>query len=184
MKVILNLIFVILVLNCEKKPEQEKTLSLEKASSVSVEISWEYKNLPAKMQIFEPPAQRPYELWQTGTTKELKNAPVSIEIENSKFNISPGSKKSFVLVMQNITDKPIYFFAAPHLVHPAEHSLGFKFKCLCVNHAFTIAPQEYWFRVVELRVSENFLGSSMNIQHTLVGITEKHSKEFGMEKEN
>lgn len=55
---------------------------------------------------------------------------------------------------------------------PAEGSLGFKFKCLCVNHAFYIPSNEIWYRVVELRTGTEVLGKELKISHTLVGMDE------------
>ena len=76
----------------------------------------------------------------------------------------------------------MYFFAAPHVVEPAEYSLGFKFKCLCINHAFSIGPKETWYRVVELRVSKDVVGDNLNITHTIVGIDKDKMKQFEIKK--
>ncbi|EMN38183.1 hypothetical protein LEP1GSC085_2337 [Leptospira interrogans str. L0996] len=55
------------------------------------------------------------------------------------------------LIVRNTT-KEDFIFWAPHSMLPAEGSLGFKFKCLCVNHAFYIPSNEIWYRVIELRI--------------------------------
>ncbi|MCX7999167.1 MAG: hypothetical protein N3A69_09500, partial [Leptospiraceae bacterium] len=136
---------------------------------MKVHISWNYRDFPLKMEIYEPVPQRQLELWDTGSKPSLEKLPISNIIEDSQFNIIPGSKKVFVLVTHNPTPETIYFFAAPHVVTPPEFSLGFKFKCLCVNHAFTVPSKEYWYRVVELRMSKNFRGNEINILHDLIG---------------
>jgi hypothetical protein len=149
-----------------------------KADFVKVNITWDNKGLSPTMKLYEPPAQRPFELWQTGNAKTLSEMPISTEIEGAVLYLKPNSKKLFVLVMRNDSAEPVYFFAAPHQVSPAEYSLGFKFKCLCINHAFQIPPGEYWYRVVELRMGENFVGDSIDIKHALVGITKDRMTEF------
>lgn len=55
---------------------------------------------------------------------------------------------------------------------PTEGSLGFKFKCLCVNHAFCISSNEIWYRVIELRIGTEALSKGLKISHTLVGMDE------------
>jgi hypothetical protein len=56
--------------------------------------------------------------------------------------------------------------------------LGFKFKCLCVNHAFTVPKGEVWYRVVEIRLAPDFLGDSLSLTHNLIGITKDRVSEF------
>lgn len=154
-----------------------------KSSKVKITISWEYKNFPkrfSQMKIYEPVSGKPLGLWLTASEKDLSQVPISREIKNSLLNMKRGSSKRFVLVLKNETNKPLFFFAAPHQVQPAEYSLGFKFRCLCINHAFKVGPKETWYRVVQLRVSPHFVGNSLNIKHSLVSITEKRMKSFSL----
>lgn len=83
----------------------------------------------------------------------------------------------FALVFRNPSDSR-YFFAAPHTVHPAEHSLGFKFKCLCINHAFKSEPKGLWYRVVEFRLSRDFAGTQLVLTHTIIGIDKGQAAPF------
>ncbi len=142
-------------------------------SLVHVRISWNYVELDTKMKIYEPAGQTPLELWQTASVPSIKEAPVSVEIDESKLVLKPGEKKRFVLAMENPGKEPVYFFAAPHIVQPDYLAFGFKFKCLCVNHAFEIPPGGVWYRVVELRLSEDFIGDQIEITHSLVSLTEE-----------
>jgi hypothetical protein len=165
--------------NCKKADNNSnEMIKPVKSDSVQIILGWENKNFPLEMKLYEPPLQRPYEIWDTGNTKSLEEAPVSSEIPQSGIVLSPGSKKTFVLVLKNTTSSPVYFFAAPHKVNPEELSLGFKFKCLCVNHAFKVMPGEYWYRVVELIMSKKYLGDKVEITHSLIGIDEERMKEF------
>lgn len=146
------------------------------ANPVKVSIGWEYKDVAAKVELYEP--KNFVRLWETRSVKSAGELPIAGKIEGSTFRLAPGERKRFVLVMRNDTDKPLYFFAAPHQVLPVEHSLGFKFKCLCVNHAFIVGPKETWYRVVELQMSDGFVGNELAITHALIGIDEKRAKEF------
>jgi hypothetical protein len=147
--------------------------------TVKINVQWLYKDFSSPVSIYEAKG-RPI-LWQTGSVASFAKAPVGEQIATSSFQLSPGQKKRFVLIAQNLTDKPQYFFAAPHTVHPEEESLGFKFKCLCINHAYTINPKETWYRVVEFRLSPQFVGKELTITHTIIGIDSKRAASFSQE---
>lgn len=172
-------IFLLLfcLFECKKEISNSAAENLEPLSSdpnrqVRVQILWEKKNFPLEMELYEGASQRPVDLWATGTVKDLSEAPVSVKMEENDLYLKPGSKKRFVLVVKNTTNRDFYFFAAPHSMVPAEGSLGFKFKCLCINHAFYIPPGETWYRVVELRTGGEVMGKELKITHTLVGMDE------------
>lgn len=179
----ISLTFLILMLFqfCKPSSNAGKPQDVQISDSVKVKISWNYRDFPLKMQIYEP-AVRQLNLWEKGSKPNLEKLPVSSLIESSSFNMFPGSKKVFVLVAHNPTQETFYFFAAPHSVNPPEFSLGFKFKCLYVNHAFTVPAGEYWYRVVELRMSKNFRGNEIDISHDLIGLTYERMKDFDNQK--
>ncbi len=145
-------------------------------AAAKVNIAWRYKGFPGTVTIYEVKGQPP--LWETKSVASLAATPVNQPIAGSAFELAPGHKKRFALVVQNASDKPMYFFAAPHTVQPEEDALGFKFKCLCVNQAYTIGPKETWYRIVEFRLSEDFVGKELTITHTLIGIDEKRAASF------
>lgn len=149
------------------------------APAVKVNIEWNYKDFTDPVIIHEVKGQPP--LWHTDSVTNLATAPISEPIAGSSFLLEPGQKKRFALVVKNTTDKPLYFFAAPHMAHPEEASLGFKFKCLCINHAYTIGPKETWYRIVEFRMSPNFVGDELTITHTVIGIDKKRAASFSNE---
>lgn len=146
---------------------------------VRVKIQWDYKNVPLRIELYEPATERPVQLWDTGSVAAPQEAPVSIPIHNGEFIQRPGGNKTFVLTMKNPGTKPVHFFAAPHHVDPQEHSLGFHFNCLCVNHVFTVPPGHTWYRVVRLQMHKDFRGETLAIRHTLIGAGEEQMKVFG-----
>ncbi len=179
-------VLVSFLLGCGRDTEQQtaKTETVTspqtpvKAEKVTIKINWEYSNLPLKMEIREPSGSQVLQLWTTGSIPEGKNKPFGKEIFESTIVLRPGQKKQFLLMMKNDSDLPVYFFAAPHQAMPVEHSFGFKFKCLCVNHAFSVPGKESWYRVVEIRLAPDFLGDTLNITHNLIGITKERMAEF------
>ena len=146
------------------------------APPVKVSIDWEYRNFGATVDIFEVRGRQ--RLWKTESVKEMKDAPVAGRIEESGFTLEPGKRKRFALVVRNDSAEPLYFFAAPHVVNPVEHSLGFKFKCLCINHAFTVGPGEIWYRVVEFLLSKDFVGDELTVTHSIIGIDRERAEAF------
>lgn len=146
------------------------------AQQVKVNIGWEYSAYDGKMAIHEIKG-RP-RLWDMKSVKSLADAPVGAQINQSSFLIQPGEAKRFALVLHNDTDETKYFFAAPHVAHPAEHSLGFNFKCLCINHAYTVGPRETWYRVVEFRLHDGFVGNELTLTHMVIGIDAARAKSF------
>ncbi len=136
--------------------------------AVKVNIAWRLKDFSGTAVIYEVKG-RPV-LWETKSVASLADAPVGEPVTGSSFMLKPGHAKRFALVVQNPTGQPMYFFAAPHAVLPEELALGFKFKCLCTNSAYTIGPHETWYRIIEFRLYDDFAGSELTVTHTLIGI--------------
>ncbi len=148
-------------------------LLLQMAVGTSVQIAWDYDKLSTKIELYELAAARPTEVWETGHARTLGDLPVGAKIAGDRFELEARSAKTFVLVMHNPGKTPVAFFAAPHVVHPAEHSLGFKFQCLCINHVFVVPPGEYWYRVVKLLLYSGFRGDALSVRHSVVGVDPK-----------
>ncbi len=148
-------------------------------TSIKVNIQWLYKDFPGRVTLHEVTGSPG--LWETRSVADIASAPIGKAIDRASFDLAPGQWKRFAMVVQNTGDKPVYFFAAPHTVHPEEAALGFKFKCLCVNRAYTIGPKETWYRILELRLSRDFAGSELTLTHTLVGIDKKRAALFSGE---
>jgi hypothetical protein len=151
------------------------------AAPVKVNIAWDYKDVPARVEIHELKGKP--RLWETASVKALDPAQIGEAMQDSGFVMEPGQNKRFALVVNNKSGKPAFFFAAPHVVHPAEHSLGFKFKCLCINHAFRVEAGESWYRIVELRLSRDFVGSELTVTHTIIGIDQARAEDFSTQSD-
>lgn len=153
-------------------------LASQAATPVKVNIAWEYKDFAEKMEVREIKGKP--RLWETKVVKASGQAPVGEKIVNSAFVLEPGQIKRFALVVKNESDRPVYFFSAPHVAQPVEHSLGFKFKCLCIDHAYSIGPKETWYRIVEFRLSKEFVGPELTVTHTIIGIDKTRAEAFSM----
>lgn len=148
-------------------------------NSLKIKISWQYEGVPPGIKIYEIKKNAETGLWDTDNVKSLQKTPAGKELKNGEFMITPGKKKEFVLVYHNKKDEAIHFFAAPHHMNPEKNSLGYKFKCLCVNHIFTAEPGHYWYRVVDLRSTASIEGDTLDISHTLIRVdNERHKKYY------
>lgn len=180
------ILLILLLISCKDKTDKKQdNLALDetRANIVKVKIDWNYINFPDHVKIYELKSQMPYQLWDTHSVRSIDVSPASTEIPESNLTIQTGRFKEFVLGIQNTSNTPLYFFAAPHSVQPPEYSLGFKFKCLCINHAFSIKPGEFWYRVVKLNIDKDFRGKEFSIKHDIIGISEERMKDFALDKE-
>lgn len=140
------------------------------ASKTAIQLAWDYKQVPPTMKIYELNPQKGAKLWDTENVSQLSQAPITTEIPNSVLNFTPGESKMFVLVFKNDSKQTLHFFAAPHSVNPPELSLGFKFKCLCIDHVYEVPAGQYWYRVVELKTAPNYVGDKVTITHSLIQV--------------
>ncbi|MBN8537629.1 MAG: hypothetical protein J0M15_11300 [Deltaproteobacteria bacterium] len=146
------------------------------AEPAQITIEWSYKDTKdLKMQIYHVDESK-VRLWDTKNISSLNDTGLKDIIKDNTITIEPNRRKKFALVTYNNTDKPIYFFAAPHSTTPEELSLGLRFKCLCVNHAFKIEPKNYWMRVVELRLDSGYNAKKMRIKHTIIKIKKEKAE--------
>ena len=154
------------------------------SETVNVKLAWTYKEIPPAMRIYEISNRQTLPLWTTETVTNKNQAPITTEIPDSTLILKKGEKKRFALVYTNTSSNPVYFFAAPHSVEPAENALGFKFKCLCINHAYKISPGETWYRIVEFRIAKEFLGDHITLTHALIGMDASRAERFNKSMAN
>jgi hypothetical protein len=145
---------------------------------VAIRLHWKNKDLPGAMQVYAPAAGAKTVLWKTGPVASRSEFSLGEEVTDRAIAVTRGQPKRLILAYENKGDTPLHFFAAPHHAEPEESSLGFKFKCLCVNHAFTVPPGRTWYRIVELRIDPDFSGDALDVTHTLIGIDEARAREF------
>lgn len=151
-------------------PKKQADPAAPPSDVVAAKIVFANRGVPGQMRVFEPASQRPVELWETKTVGTLAEAPIGAELAGGAMKLAPGTAKTFVLVLENAGKDAIHFFASPHVVDPPEYSLGFKFKCLCINHAFSVEAGKTWYRVVRLTLAEDFVGSELEISHDLISV--------------
>jgi hypothetical protein len=138
---------------------------------IAVEISHSVKNFPLKVRLVEI---HPAALDKVLSSKNVKDVrryiPIVSDVQDGKLLYKGPSTKGLAYVIENPTDKPLYFFASPHTVDPGLQSLGIKFKCLCTGEIFRIRPKHTFVRVMELRILPQNRGSSFKLHHEIIGL--------------
>lgn len=156
--------------------------SYAEKNDIEAHLKWEYIKFEAVVDVYELDKPGEIGLWKTRVVSDKNELPASTKLSDAVIQMKPGENRKFLLVIENSTDKPLYFFASPHVIEPAEYSLGFKFKCLCINHSFAIEQGKTWYRVVELRLSDEVKADKINIVHNIVGIDEETMKKFEIKR--
>lgn len=139
------------------------------ARNVDLAVGFDYKGLNQHMQLYTLKDGVLDTVAKTRVVKSLAKAPVGKLIQGS-LKMKAGEGQTFVLVMNNKSDKDIFFFAAPHIPSPPEASIGFFFECLCNSHVYKVTPHSIWYRVVRLEINEDFSPAKAEIRHTIVGV--------------
>ncbi len=142
-----------------------------------VVIRWEYQGLAPRMRLYTADPARRIRLWETRSVRTLAQTPAWRRVDGP-VSIKKGSARNFVLVYHNPTNKPVYFFSAPHRMTPAEFTLGFRFRCLCVNHVFEVPAGYYWYRVVRILASRHMRGERLQVVHKLVAVDRQRGQLF------
>jgi hypothetical protein len=148
------------------------------AGEIAVRIVFDTKDFPGKIAVhtLRDPTLRP---WVTGNGKTLEELPAGPEIEGGVVDVRPGGIKRLVLVAHNATSKMLHFFAAPHAVEPTRASLGFEFRCLCLNHAYKIPAGAYWYRVIELKLDRAYKSDQeVVVKHALFAVDDKRAAQM------
>jgi hypothetical protein len=140
-------------------------------------LKWRYKKFPANIRLFEVSNSTVPRLNVTLNDNNWeKNLPIVREITDGKVTLEGASFKMLAMVVENTSDKPLYFYAAPHSIEPAQGSLGVKFYCLCFGDIFRIRPKTTWYRLVQVRVFPSNRTPEITMVHEILGIDEAKAK--------
>lgn len=145
-------------------------------TEIKVQLKWTYKNFPFQMQVYDvTQAMAPY-ISKTAIVKTLQDAPI-LSKRTTPIKMKANSSHPQILVVENSSDKELFFFAVPHEVHPVQASAGHFFECLCIGRVFSVPAHSIWYRIVRINLNSSFQNvSSFTIEHQVVGISEKEAK--------
>jgi hypothetical protein len=146
-------------------------------NKVKVTFQWTNKKFDLNMVLHEVPIEKALDARETIKQKLSDPAPswLGRPISNSMI-LNKGQIKPFAMVIENPSDKSVYFFANPHVIEPQDNSFGFELYCLCVGTIHHIPPKSRWIRVGSVNVFKQVLVNKVVIDHALIGISEEKIK--------
>jgi len=143
---------------------------------VQVIVDFIYHNFPGKVDLYDVKESSQFDISETRSVVKRADLPVT-KSNGGKLEMRPGQAKTFVLVVENKTDKDWYFNATPHSITPAEASVDQKFECLCNHAVFRADKKSIWYRIVRFELGKNFSASSIRLTHNILGIKSEDAKE-------
>jgi len=146
-------------------------------NKVKVTFQWTNKKFDPPMVLHEVPIEKTLDVRETIKQKLSEPPPswLGRPISNS-FIMNKGQIKPFAMVIENPTDKSVYFFSNPHVIEPQDNSFGFELYCLCVGTIHHIPPKSRWIRVGSVNVFKQVLVKKVVIEHVLLGVPEEKIK--------
>lgn len=138
-----------------------------------IKVTFAVKNFPSPMAVYEVAKNSRYDIYETKVVKKVADVPKSGPAKTTFRVESKARGRTMVLVTENKSDKTLYFFASPHLIHPAKASTGLKFLCLCNHQLYEVPPKSVWYRIVRVELDPSYKSKTSELNHTIVGINEK-----------
>lgn len=144
--------------------------------AAEVDVSFKAKDFPLAVKLYEPNAEKSKKISETKVIDNKSSLPVTTEIHGA-FKILAGESKSLVMVIENTTNKDMYFFVAPHTMHPDHASAGFYFECLCNHSVYKLPAGKTWYRVLRLNLIKDSHAKTFKVEHQIIGLAENVVKE-------
>ncbi len=151
-------------------------LFVRQALAAEVDVSFKTKDFPLAVKLYEPNAEKSKKVSETKVIDSKASLPITKEIRGA-FNILGGESKSLVMVIENTTGKDMYFFVAPHTMHPDHASAGFYFECLCNHSVYKLPAGKTWYRVLRLNLVKDSRVKFFKVEHQIIGLAENVVKE-------
>ncbi len=155
------------------------TTAAATAKTMKIYFSFEPVKTSIKMKIYKLPIEKALDVGEITYSSLSESMPAYQSFDNG-FVLKKGAVQAFLMVAENPTNEPIYFFGVSHTVVPEHAGVGFKLGCLCNNHIFDIPPKSRWMRVGSLTLEHHAHGNEVRYVHKIVGMTKETIKEKGL----
>lgn len=144
-----------------------------KPKSVKINFKWKKKNFDLPIKVYELNDTMVPRLREYRNTQDIhKSISIVKEVNDSGSFISGKEFKTYALAIENKTNEPKWFFAAPHFIDPIEEGIGSKFVCLCRGTIYRIKPNHTWYIIMMVRLFPSNRSTHFTFTHDLIGITE------------
>lgn len=152
-------------------------ISAAYSHAATVQVNFLIKDFPLQVKLYEPKDFVAKRVSETKLVSSFQDVPVKDEIKNGRFTVKPGQSKSLVMVLENKTGRDLYFFVAPHTMHPEHASMGFYFECLCNHSIYHLPSGKTWYRVLRLNLGKDSTQKSFAVDHQVIGLSEAEVKQ-------
>ncbi len=147
-----------------------------RSSTTKVALTWSYENFPSKIKLYKLKPDQEHYISKTAVADSIGESPVTAEIPG-QIEAKLNGSTAFALVVQNDTEKDIYFYAVPHEMNPHHASAGHYFECLCVGRVYRVPAKKVWYRIVRINLNESFKPLiSFEINHKIVGLDKNEAE--------
>jgi hypothetical protein len=156
-------------------PQQRPTKGLK------VQFTFDSVKTDLRLKLYRLPIERAPDAGETQVVP--RSAPIDAQypIIDGIF-VRKGGIQPFLMVVDNPSNEPKYFFATTHTVTPEEAGVGFGLNCLCNNHYFEVPPQSRWERVGVIKLEQHAVGTQIRFVHKLIGLTKEQIVEKGLNR--
>lgn len=139
-------------------------------NSTKVHLTWTYSKFEQKIDVYDVTNEKRAFVSETGIVANKKQAPIGSLFPNGIIEVTRPSR-TVVLVVNNTSNKDLYFFAVPHTLNPSHASAGHYFECLCIGRLYHVPPNKVWYRIVRLNLNDTFQDvSKFEINHKIEGV--------------
>ena len=164
-----------------KKPgspeEQEKPKERPKPRVI---INFTNINFNGVVELYSVDPDASFDEQETKIVALGEKGPLIKKMTNTFFMSNPGTK-NMAMVVDNNSDKDLFFFANIHNVKPPEAAVGTKFTCLCSNHVYRVPAKKRWYRLVRLSIIPTFNSPSVTMDHQIIGLTAEEVNKKGLQ---
>ncbi len=140
------------------------------AKSMRVTVAFQTEKTDLVFKIFKLPIEKIPDVRETKVTP-LSESLSKMVLVSDGFKMDKGGTQPFLMVAENPTAQPKYFFAVFPTIAPEQASLGFGMECLCNNHLFEVPPHSRWTRVGSVTLMQYARGNSVRSNLKIVGMS-------------
>lgn len=128
---------------------------------------WEHSGLDFEIRMEMAPLGVKDRLAEHGIVTPETKLPTIRSLPENKIKLGDKETAIIYLYIKNKSKKSVRFSVAPHGTEPAETSLGFHFNCLCNGHVYEVAPGKVWYRIMQLKTSEQLPPEKVQLKHVI-----------------
>ena len=124
---------------------------------------------PATITMYRPLADQPAWLMKTFPADQppQPGRDLGEPIADGTLRVTLDEAQRVVVVLQNPLDRPVRFWAAPHLPTPHSAEPALMIRCLCTGDTYEVPAHGTWMRVLELGIRRRQAVDTLAVTHVI-----------------